>query len=75
MIIHPDGRLEGTPEELAAYQKAMQGTKPDVIEKPVYIPYPVPEKEETPKRWFWPGDIVITSGQVDIKDGAHYLVF
>ena len=44
MILHPDGRLEGTPKELAEYQKEMQlkGGSPVIIEKqvPVYIPQP-----------------------------------
>jgi len=53
MIIYPDGRMEGTPEELAAYQKAMQAS-PVVIEKhvPVYIPQPF----TTPVRPQYPYD-------------------
>lgn len=34
MIIHPDGRLEGSPEELALYQKNMQ----DIQVKIEYVP-------------------------------------
>jgi hypothetical protein len=49
MIIHPDGRLEGTPEELAAYQKAVQAA-PIVVEKPVpvYVPYTQPATPVNP---------------------------
>lgn len=44
MVIHPDGRLEGTPEELAAYQIAMKGKSagPVVVEKIVQVPVYAP---------------------------------
>jgi len=42
MIIHPDGRLEGTPEELATYQKQMRY----IPDTPVYAPY-------APYRPYW----------------------
>jgi len=53
MIIHPDGRLEGTPEELARYRRALgedppEGTAPAPLPKGPYNPWnPFPPQ-------FWP---------------------
>lgn len=49
MIIHPDGRIEGTPEELAAYQRAVQ-VAPVIVEQqvPVIITKPITAPEWPP---------------------------
>jgi len=69
MIIHPDGRLEGTPEELAAYQKAMQAA-PVVIEKPVpvYIPQPYTAPVWPHRPWeTWCGTGTMTYSGPDLE--------
>lgn len=46
MILHPDGRIEGTPEELQQFEELRKAT-------PVTVPLPV--IEPIPQRWWRPG--------------------
>jgi len=65
MIIHPDGRLEGTPEELAAYQREM---------KSVFAPL-APQEPQPWTTWrpWMPWDTIITCGSVTYS-GPDYEV-
>lgn len=60
MIIHPDGRIEGTPEELAAYQREVQAA-PAFVEQqvPDYIRKPSIAAEWTLRPWeIWCGGVM-----------------
>ena len=48
MIIHPDGRVEGTPEEVAAFASAMKSTDKD---------QPLPREHTYPPWWCQSGVI------------------
>lgn len=62
MIKHPDGRLEGTPEELASYQQLMDGTQANRVPvQPVpTFPHP-PQYPGTGTPWM-PYPLTVTSG-------------
>lgn len=57
MKLHPDGTVEGTPEELAQYAKAM-GITPQLSPCVAPCPLPCPTKDRDPRpdpmRYPWP---------------------
>jgi len=65
MIKHPDGRLEGTPTEIAEYQQLMDGTQTNrVPAQPVPSwPYPNTGTPWTPSPW------IVTSGGTSSVSG------
>lgn len=57
MILHPDGRIEGTPAELASYQKLTIGTKvpiPVIEPLPYTIPNPYRDVSPSPRQPWQP---------------------